>query len=198
MTKIFHPSVTSNPSSNSMCEIPSLPILKKKNGRCISKFGSHTFTVIPRLIFAHPVNQKRHNNFPRVIKCFISSFPSTLWPVTVSLRVARLSLRVSPCSSSQTWAISFDRVNAAIIHACLSDLSSVASIAIRVWYGVRVQNSTGLIPARTALLYDVASQSGSAFFLLRHLPAHSCRQSTPIAKPVARHSQRVSMEAITP
>ena len=92
----------------------------------------------------------------------------------------------------------FARVKAAIIHACLSDLSSVASIAIRVWYGVRFQNSTGLIPARTALLYDVASQSGSAFFLPRHLPAHSCRQSTPIAKPVARRLQRVSMEAITP
>ena len=47
----------------------------------------------------------------------------------------------------------FDRVKAAIIHACLSDLSSVASIAILVWYGVRVQNSTGEIPATTAARY---------------------------------------------
>ena len=44
----------------------------------------------------------------------------------------------------------FARVKAAIIHACLSDLSRVASIAILVWYGVRFQNSTGLIPATTA------------------------------------------------
>jgi hypothetical protein len=37
---------------------PSHPILKKQNGRCISKLGSHTFTLNPRLIFAHPVRQK--------------------------------------------------------------------------------------------------------------------------------------------
>ena len=71
--------------------------------------------------------------------CFLSSNPSFI------VRFPRPKL--------SNFGSFFARENAAIIHACLSDLSSVASIAIRVWYGVRVQNSTGEIPATTAARY---------------------------------------------